>query len=228
MKTVFITGADRGIGYAMCEIFLQNGWKVIAGKLMDRVDYLEKLKKENENLFIVPLDVSSPDSIDDAVRKTAEITDSLDMLINVAGIFKGDSPEDIRALIHVNTVGPINVTKAFLPIMENGMKRICFFSSEAGSVSLAHRKNAYGYGMSKAALNMAVKLMFNTLSKEGFTFRLYHPGWVNTYMEGDEKKNIAPYEASDTAKTAYKAFTTDRKTESVLQMTDICDQTWSL
>ena len=73
---------------------------------------------------------------------------------------------------------------------------------------------------------MAVKMKFNTLRREGYTFRLYHPGWVNTYMEG-AKQNVAPYEAEDTAATAFKTFTQDRRSEDVLVMTDINEQTWS-
>jgi NAD(P)-dependent dehydrogenase (short-subunit alcohol dehydrogenase family) len=220
MKTVFITGADRGIGFAFCRIFLKNGWHVIAGRYLKEWDELDKLKEESENLDIVSLDVSDSTSIQAAVEQTKKLTDRVDMLINVAGIILGDSPREIRAMLQVNSVGPVNMTQAFLPLMEGGMKRLCYVSSEAGSISLAHRKDAYGYGMSKAALNMAVKLMFNTLRKEGFTFRLYHPGWVNTYMEG-AKQNIAPYEAEDTAVTAYKTFTEERRSEDVLVMTDI-------
>ncbi len=74
------------------------------------------------------------------------------------------------------------------------MKRLCFVSSEAGSITVAHRKDGYAYCMSKASLNMAVKLMFNELRPQGYTFRLYHPGWVNSYMGGDQKGTSGKYE----------------------------------
>ena len=227
MKTVFITGADRGIGFAFCQVFLNAGWHVIAGRYMERWKELDELKAKEDRLDVIPLDVSDPQSVKKAVEKTKELTDRVDMLINVAGIVMGDSPREIRAMLQVNSIGPIRTTQAFLPLMEGGMKRLCYVSSEAGSISLAHRRDAYGYGMSKAALNMAVKMMFNTLCREGYTFRLYHPGWVNTYMAGDTKQNVAPYEAEDTAATAFKTFTTDRRSEDVLVMTDINEQTWS-
>ncbi|MBR1931888.1 MAG: SDR family NAD(P)-dependent oxidoreductase [Lachnospiraceae bacterium] len=226
--TVFITGADRGIGFAICQEFLQHGWHVIAGQYMSAWTELTHLQQQNANLDIVPIDVSDANSVQAAVKQTVELTGRLDMLIHVAGIIiREDTPEAVRTMLQVNAVGPMCVTRCFLPLMEGGRKRLCFVSSEAGSISLAHRKNEYGYGVSKAALNMSVRMMFNTLRREGFTFRLYHPGWVNSYMETTQKSTIAPYEPEDTARTAYRAFTEDRRCEDVLVMTDINEQTWS-
>lgn len=61
-----------------------------------------------------------------------------------------------------------------------GMKRLCFVSSEAGAVSVAHREDLSSYCMSKTALNMAQRLMFNQLQPMGYSFRLFHPGWVRS------------------------------------------------
>ncbi|MBO6015014.1 MAG: SDR family NAD(P)-dependent oxidoreductase [Lachnospiraceae bacterium] len=227
-KTVFITGADRGIGFALCQEYLRHGWHVIAGQFMNEWKELEELGKENPDLDLVPIDVANPDSVREAARQTATLAGHVDALIHVAGIIlRDDSPDAVRAMLKVNAVGPISVTQNFLPLMKEGEKRLCFVSSEAGSISLAHRRNEYGYGLSKTALNMAVRMMFQTLRKDGYLFRLYHPGWVNSYMETDEKSTIAPYEPEETAKSAYLAFTRDRQCEDVLVMTDINGQTWS-
>lgn len=226
MKTVFITGADRGIGYSLCEVFLQHGFRVLAGRFMTDWHELDRLKESHPDLYIIPLDVSDSSSIAAAAAEAVDITDNIDILVNVAGVHMGESPAEVEKLMTINSVAPIAVTKAFLPLMKSGMKRLCYFSSEAGSISLAHRTGDFGYCMSKAALNMAVKMLFNSLQPKGYTFRLYHPGWVNTYMAG-HKQNIAPYEAIDTAITAYDTFTGDKSCESVLVMTDINRQTWS-
>ncbi|MBP5198122.1 MAG: SDR family NAD(P)-dependent oxidoreductase [Lachnospiraceae bacterium] len=227
-KTVFITGADRGIGLALCREFLQHGWHVIGGRYMTSWTELDSLKQEYDSFQTVDLDVSNTESVKKAAEKVKTLAPHIDMLVHVAGIIKrDDSKGPVAMMLAVNTVGPIRVVKEFLPLMQEGDKRLCFFSSEAGSISLAHRKNEYGYGVSKASLNMGVKLMFNDLRKDGFTFRLYHPGWVNSFMETEKKSTIAPYEPEDTVKTAYRAFTTDRSCEDVLVMTDINDQTWS-
>ena len=229
MNTVFITGADRGIGFALCEEYLEHGWKVFAGRYLTYWGELDKLQEKwKEQLVCIPIDVSEESSIKAAAEMTAEQTDHLDMLVNVAGIASfEDTPENIRRLLKVNSVGSVCVTEAFLPLMQSGMKRLCYFSSEAGSISLAHRKDSYGYGMSKTALNMAVKLMFNRLRSEGYTFRLYHPGWVKSYMAGDTMSTVGTYMPEDAARTAYLSFTQNRRSEDVLVLTDIENETWS-
>lgn len=227
MKTVFVTGADRGIGFAICQCFLEAGWQVFAGRFMPGWHDLEQLKeKYQERLCLIPLDVSSPESVKEAAKLVEQKTDCLDMLINCAGIICSDSPEDIKKMYRVNTLGPMCMAETFLPLMKHGLKRLCFVSSEAGSISVAHRTDTYGYGMSKASLNMAVRLMFNRLRKEGYTFRLYHPGWVNSYMLGDERHHDGKYEPEETAAVAFRTFVQDREWEDVLVMTDVAGEMW--
>lgn len=227
MKTVFITGADRGIGFAICRKFLENGWMVFAGQFMARWNDLKELKeKYPQSMVLVPLDVSERESVYQAAEAVREKNGKLDILINCAGIGLGDEPEALLGMYKVNTLGSMCMVEAFLPLLKKGMGRICFVSSEAGSISVAHRTDSFGYCMSKTALNMAVRLMFNQLQKEGYTFRLYHPGWVNSYMGGDVKSTEGTYEPEDTAKTAYKTFTQERSWEDVLVMTDIEEEMW--
>lgn len=227
MKTVFITGADRGVGLALCECFLKEGWQVFAGRFMPRWKELDELKEQyGEKLALIALDVSCPESVARAAEEVKGMTKNLDMLINCAGIFGGDEPDKIRDMFRVNTLGPMCMAEHFLPLMENGMKRLCFVSSEAGSISVAHREGTYGYGMSKASLNMAVRLMFNELNPRGYTFRLYHPGWVRSYMLGDEKNVQGTYEPEESAAAAYETFVSPQAGEDVLRMTDITGKMW--
>lgn len=79
-------------------------------------------------------------------------------------------------LYETNTLGPLRVVEAFLPLLDMGeMKRLCFITSDAGSINACGSTSSYGYRMSKAALNMGVKILFNRLRPEGYTFRLYSP-----------------------------------------------------
>lgn len=227
MRTVFVTGADRGIGLALCQFFLQDGWKVYAGQFLSHWRELEELKSRySEQLSLIPLDVSQPESIKKAAESVKQETDCLDMLVNCAGIFGGDEPDSIRKMYRVNAMGPMCMVESFLPLMQKGLKRLCFVSSEAGSISVAHRTNTYGYGMSKASLNMVVRLMFNELRGEGYTFRLYHPGWVRSYMLGEVKSVEGKYEPEETAEVAFKTFVEDREWEDVLVMTDVLNEMW--
>jgi NAD(P)-dependent dehydrogenase (short-subunit alcohol dehydrogenase family) len=79
--------------------------------------------------------------------------------------------------------------------------------------------------MSKAALNMAVKIMFNRLHPEGYTFRLYHPGWMRTYMSGRKNPN-ADMEPEEAAARALSTFLEDRQDEDHLVMVDHQGQVW--
>lgn len=227
MQTVFITGADRGIGFSLCKCFLENGWKVFAGQYMSSWEQLENLKREySGSLSLIPLDVTSPESVAAAADLVMQETAVLDMLVNCAGIFGGDDVEVVRSMYRVNVLGPMCMVEKFLPLMQEGLRRLCFFSSEAGSISVAHRMGVYGYGMTKTSLNMAVRLMFNQLRPEGYTFRLYHPGWVNTYIEGGVKGTKGTYEPEETAGVAYQTFVQDRDWEDALVMTDIKNEMW--
>lgn len=227
MKTVLITGADRGVGYSLTELFVQGGWNVYAGQFMPEWKQLEELKeKAPDVLELIPLNVGDDESVKQAAALVKEKTDHIDLLVNVAGISKRDETrEAMRATFDVNTIGPVRVVEAFLPLMQTGLKRICVVSSEAGSNSVAHRQGSSCYCLSKTALNMAVRLMFNQLQKEGYSFRLYHPGWVRSYMMGT-KSTVGNFEPEESAATAYKQFITDRAWEDTLVMTDVVDEAW--
>lgn len=227
MKNVFITGADRGIGLALCKIFLENGWQVFAGRFMQDWVELDALKKEyEEKLFLVSLDVGNEASVKQAVKTVEEQTNCLDMLINCAGIFQNGSNATTLRCLNTNSMGPLRMVESFLPLMEHGEKKLCFFSSEAGCITLAHRKGELSYCVSKTCLNMAVRLMFEKLQPKGYHFRLYHPGWVRTYMEGNTKSTIGTYEPEETAEVAYKQFVSETTYEDVLVMKDVLDEMW--
>lgn len=228
MKSVFITGADRGIGFALTEKFVESGWRVYAGQFMVEWKELSLLKKRYlESLFLIPLNVADDKSVLQAAKLVREQVDAVDILINCAGVIADDKrPETLVNALNINTIGPLRVVEAFLPLMERGMKRLCFVSSEVGSITLSHRTDYLYYCSSKAALNMGVKLMYNQLFKDGFTFRLYHPGFVKSYMQGT-KSLRGDYEPEETAEVAYEQFTCQRSWEDILLMTDVENKIWS-
>jgi NAD(P)-dependent dehydrogenase (short-subunit alcohol dehydrogenase family) len=132
----------------------------------------------------------------------------------------------MRRLYDVNTLGPIRVVEALLGLTGRGsLKRLCFVSSDAGSIANMTRRDWYGYCMSKAALNMAVKIMFNQLRPDGYTFRLYHPGWMRTYMHG-EKNLQADLEADEAAVAALSFFLDKKIDEDSLELRDWQGKTW--
>jgi len=235
-QTVLITGADRGLGYGLCAALLKQGWRVFAGQYLPEWHELSILKMEYpEALHLIPLDVSSMGSVRLAAELAQAHTPHLDVLISNAGVNSETiyptirEPQDyaeMHRLYDVNTLGALRVVEAFLPLLDQGpTKRLCFISSEAGSISRAERKSWFGYCMSKAALNMGVKLLFNDLHPAGYTFRVYHPGWVRSYMHG-EKNLEATFEPEEAAAYALPILLNDRNTEERLVLVDYEGKEW--
>jgi NAD(P)-dependent dehydrogenase (short-subunit alcohol dehydrogenase family) len=164
------------------------------------------------------------------------ITTGLDVLINNAGVNSPTSPRPIREaqdyaemqrLHDVNSLGPLRMVEAFLPLLDAGsLKRLCFVSSEAGSIGRAKRTSWFGYTMSKAALNMATRILFNDLHPQGYTFRVYHPGWVRSYISG-VKGTQGDMEPEEAAIPAVKYFVDAVIDEDVLALRDWQGEEWT-
>ena len=131
----FVTGADRGLGFALCKELLARGWRVFAGQYMPDWPDLADLKSHHPTaLHIVPLDVGSTESVQAAAQAVAAQTDAvavqtahIDMLINNAGVATKTSRRDIHEpqdydemhrLYNVNSLGPLRVVEAFLPLLD--------------------------------------------------------------------------------------------------------------
>jgi NAD(P)-dependent dehydrogenase (short-subunit alcohol dehydrogenase family) len=212
----FVTGADRGLGFALCAGLLQRGWRVFAGRFLPDWPELDELGGHYPGLLTaVTLDVTSIDSALAAAQQVSNQVSQVDLLINNAGVLSSYESNPISvsqnyAEMHrqfdVNALGPLRMVEAFLPLVtQSTQKRLCFVSSESGSIGASTRQAWFGYNMSKAALNMAVKNLFNDLRPKGFTFRLYHPGWMRSYMGGQKNLNadLEPEEAALPALTYF-------------------------
>ena len=219
MKTVLVTGADRGLGFSLCVEFLRRDYLVFAGQFLAGWPELKHLECHHQGrLVIVPLDIGNDLSIERAQAVIAEHTAVLDVLVHNAGIIGGEDgfstgvrAEENRNVFNVNSMGPVCVTRYFLPMME------------AGSISLAHRDGMTGYCMSKAALNMAVRILNNDLGKRGYEIRLYHPGWMRTYMEGGELMN-GELEPEVSAREAVRYFL--KQGVEPLELVDVYGMAW--
>jgi NAD(P)-dependent dehydrogenase (short-subunit alcohol dehydrogenase family) len=217
---------------------LAGGHRVFAGQFMPEWPVLGELKAQYPKMLsIVPLDIGSVDSTNAAARAVEKESEFLDALINNAGIISKYEESGVRDGLNydaimeqykINALGPLRVTEAFLPLMDRGSgKRLCFVSSEAGSIGVNLRPTWFGYCMSKCALNMAVSILFNSLRTDGYTFRLYHPGWLRTFMHG-EKDVGAAYESDEAAVMALLYFMSENGTvdEDKLILRDYTGKVW--
>jgi NAD(P)-dependent dehydrogenase (short-subunit alcohol dehydrogenase family) len=194
IKTVFITGADKGLGFSLTQRFLAEGIRVFAGQY-EPGSRLSALAAP-EKLTLVPLDVTQMDSVREAARRVAELAPALDVLINNAGVMLETRTPllelDLTRLplmetLDVNTFGPLRVVQQFLPLLEKGERKLILnISSEAGSIADCWRESEFAYSMSKAALNMQSRILQNYLKPRGFKVLAVHPGWMRTDMGGAE------------------------------------------
>lgn len=176
--TVMITGANRGIGLALCDAYLNKGAEVVA-----------VCRKASESLKKMPLDIIEDVDVstEQGIRQLkASLNKPIDILINNAGILSNQrlSNLDYEQMIEqfkVNTLGPIRVTEAVLPHMVKGSK-IAFITSRMGSIEDNTSGGTYGYRMSKCALNAAGKSFSLDLKSRGISVALLHPGYVQTEM----------------------------------------------
>ena len=232
-RTALVTGADRGLGFALTKGLLERGWHAFAGQYMPDWPELATLASQFPGrLDVISLDVSSIESVRAAAQAVSQRTDHLDLLISNAGVGGGrqelrEGPDSaaIRRVYDVNALGAIRVVEVFLPLTDRGMRRLGFVSSEAGSIAIAHRQGGFAYGMSKAALNMAVRLMFNHLRPEGYTFRLYYPGWIRSYMSG-AKSTTGDMEPDEAAARAIPFFLEPRDDEDRLALIGYQGEEW--
>lgn len=203
-ETVLITGANRGLGLVLTDEFLRQGFHVFAGCRRSGERLQSLAAHFPRDLTIVPLDVADAESVRQAARTVAGLTDALDILINNAAVYlEGSRPplEDDPGshwlqTLDVNALGPLRVTQQFLPLLAKGRRKmIVNISSEAGSIANCWRDREYAYCMSKAALNMQSKILHNYLSPRGFRVLAVHPGWMRTDM-GGPNADIDPTEAA--------------------------------
>ncbi|HEX2996601.1 MAG TPA: SDR family NAD(P)-dependent oxidoreductase, partial [Anaerolineales bacterium] len=206
LKTAFITGADKGLGFSLVQRLLQEGTRVFAGQY-DLGSKLSRLAGSFPQTFTsISLDVSQTESVRAAARRVAELTPALDLLINNAAVMletRTPLPElDLDQLplyttLDVNAFGPLRMVQQFLPLLEKGeRKMIVNISSEAGSIANCWRESEFAYSMSKAALNMQSKILQNYLKPRGFKVLAIHPGWLQTDM-GGAGATVDPGEAAE-------------------------------
>lgn len=187
MKTVLITGANRGIGLSLVKNYLAQGWQVHATYRSEKSSR-DLLELEGGNLTCHPLDVTDYQGL----SEFANALPALDVLINNAGYYGpkgyGFGHTDIdewRKVLEINTIAPLKLVEALFPNLQRGqLKKIACLSSKVGSMTENTSGGGYIYRSSKAALNSVVKSLSNDLSSQGFTVLALHPGWVQTEMGG--------------------------------------------
>ena len=179
MPKVMITGANRGIGRAMLDLYVARGWDCIATSRQDM--------PTQENVTWVNLDVRDPHS-----HQTIE--GPLDLLICNAGVYlnkgatigNGFSASDWSDTMAANVTGVYLTIEAQLDaVRQSKAGKIAIISSQMASSTNAPG-GSYIYRASKAAALNLGRNLSSDLKSEGIAVGIYHPGWVQTDMGGGE------------------------------------------
>ncbi|KAF6756305.1 hypothetical protein DFP72DRAFT_1007961 [Ephemerocybe angulata] len=190
-----ITGASRGIGLSVVEDLLKDekNFVIATARNPDSAEGLKALSQKfpESRLALIKLDVTKADEIAKAVEAaTLLLPQGLDYFISNAGIinkpltsFDDLDLDEFLEELKFNTVTPIEITRAFLPLIRKSeKKKILYITSILGSISVGGvwPVVANSYAVSKAALNMLVRKWGSFLKMEGISFSVIHPGWVVT------------------------------------------------
>jgi NAD(P)-dependent dehydrogenase (short-subunit alcohol dehydrogenase family) len=201
-KIALVTGAYKGIGLEVVRQLAARGVRVYLTARQREAGEKAAASIKGDVLFL-PLDVSDPASIESAVRALAKQTEHLDVLINNAAVLldDGGSVLDLDGdtalkTFATNTVGPMLVTQAFQPLLEQSKApRVINVSSGAGQLAGGLQDWAPAYSLSKTALNALTQHLAAALPR--FAVNSVSPGWVRTDMGGAS----APLSVEDGADT---------------------------
>lgn len=191
-KLIVVTGAGRGLGLALAQRHLELGDTVWALEWKPS-DELSKLEEEHPGqLFTAACDIGSTASVNQACAPLLERGETIGILYNVAGIYLQNARHGLAetdldeglAMYDINGVGLLRVCKALFPLLGEGTL-VANVTSEAGSVTNCYRDGEYMYCLSKAAANMASKLLSNELYPRGGRVICFHPGWLRTQIGGE-------------------------------------------
>ena len=200
-KVWFITGAGRGMGVDIAKAALAAGNAVVAtGRRPEAVE--QTLGGDQDDLLVLKLDITSPADAQAAVQAADERFGRIDVLVNnagnfYAGFFEEISPEDFRAQIETTLFGPMNVTRAVLPVMRaqrSGL--VVAISSTAGIVG---QEFCTAYAASKFGVEGWIESLTPEVAPFGIRTMLVEPGFFRTELLTPESTNYAEPSIEDYA-----------------------------
>lgn len=188
MPTVFITGANRGIGLQFARQYSAEGWRVIA--TFRDAAAAEDLRGVAGEVEIFPLDVIDRAAVESLAAELSGT--AIDVLLNNAGVLL-DYHARLGEIDHgalatsfaINAMAPLHICERFADhVAASDMKVMASVSSHLGSINGIGAGSGYSYPASKAALNALMKNVAGDVAGLGIKVVLFHPGWVRTRMGG--------------------------------------------
>lgn len=199
-KVWFITGAGRGMGVNIARAALAAGHSVVAtGR---NIATVAKAVGESDRLLVVKLDVTSLAEAEAAMRATVERFGRIDVLVNnaanfYAGYFEELTPEQIDWQLATSLIGPMNVTRAALPIMRR--QRAGHIMSISSTAGFAGFEYGTAYAASKFGLEGWMQSLHPEVAPFGITTTVVNPGFFRTELLTEESTTYAEPSIEDYA-----------------------------
>ncbi|MHB8422064.1 MAG: 3-oxoacyl-[acyl-carrier-protein] reductase [Leptospirales bacterium] len=186
-QVALVTGAARGIGWAVAIRLLKEGAEVWFGvrKVAPELESAISLLPGANRAHLLPLDVSDPVSIDEGMDRLLNRSGRIDILVNNAGIVRDGllvrmKDEDFQDVLATNLMGPFRLMrKAVKPMMKERYGRIVSVSSVVGTTGNAGQAN---YAASKGGLVALSKSLALEVASRGITVNVVAPGFIETDM----------------------------------------------
>ncbi len=203
MKTVVITGANRGIGFGFVKHYLTLNYKVVAlSRQGVDVNTLGLRSENTKNLISLRVDLSNEESIATIGEEIKQYSTQVDLLINNAGVANHETfgqltHQGLLSNYQINAVAPALLTQALHPFL-NVNAKVIFMSSGLASINdnINPLAEYDAYSMSKTALNMLARRVAAKFKAQEIVVTAVSPGWVKTAMGGEE----APVNVSQAVK----------------------------
>ena len=192
-KTLFITGASRGLGVDIAQKALAAGHSVVAtGRNADRV---QQAIGAHDNLLTVALDITDPKAATAAAQAAIDRFGRIDVLVNNAGNFYAGYFEEIsdaqfRAQMETNFFGPLNVTRAILPILRK--QRSGQVITVTSTAALVGMEFCAAYAASKFALEGWMESLRYDVAPYGINVMAVEPGFFRTELLVEGSSTIWP------------------------------------
>ena len=199
-KVWFITGATRGMGVDFAKAALAVGHAVVAtGR---RPDAVTQAVGASDDLLVVKLDVTSLGDAQAAARAAVDRFGRIDVLVNnaanfYAGYFEELTPEEIERQLATSLIGPMNVTRAILPVMRK--RRAGHIISISSSAGLAGFEFCTAYAASKFGLEGWMESLHAEVAPYGITTTIVNPGFFRTELLSPESTQYAEPSIEDYA-----------------------------
>lgn len=193
MKTAVITGANKGIGFAIAKALGKQGWRVIIGaRNQERAEAAVANLREAgvKHVDYLLVNLSDPAMIEQAIKTIESDFSTIDLLINNAGIPGGhgssltESLDDLQATMQVNFFGTFQLTQGLLPILAGNNGRIINITIPTGPNPFW---NPFAYKATKAAQNVMMQALAIDFEKEKKNLEIFsiHPGPTTTDLNGN-------------------------------------------